>query len=130
MRVLTCSAHILTKPCKFQHYFLTLGIVPWNILIGPMHVLTCPMRVLTCSAHILTKTCKFQHYFLTLGIVPWNILIDLMALVVSLNKSFNMFCAHFDKNLQISTLFLNTWNCSLEHFYRSHGTFGRVPCAF
>src|SRR3979411_694797 len=67
VRALTCSAHILTKTCKFQHYFLTLGAVPWNMLTYPMYVLTTPVRALTCSAHILTKTCKFQHYYLTLG---------------------------------------------------------------
>src|SRR2546428_342753 len=48
-----------------------------------------------------------------------------------------MLCAHFDKNLQISTLFLNTWNCSLEHakisqppFDLSHARFDMLSAHF
>src|SRR4029077_18555512 len=51
-QVLTCCAQIWTKTFKFQHNFLTLGSVPWNMLTCPIHVLTCPKHVLTCCAHI------------------------------------------------------------------------------
>src|SRR5207237_4581571 len=41
-----------------------------------------------------------------------------------------MFGAHFYKKLQISTLFLNTWKCSLEHDKMSHARFDNSCARF
>src|SRR5437870_968552 len=114
-RAFTCSAHILTKTCKFQHYFFILGIVPME------HAKMSQPRLDLSLARFHMFCAHFDKNFQIppLFLITWNCSLEHAKmsqprLDLSLAR-FDMFCAHFDKNLQISTLFLNTWNCS-------HGT--------